>query len=276
MKTSKRIALVALTVLLVVGAGCLGASGGDGSDGTTNGTTNATDGEYENATAVRQAAADAMADVESYTFTMEMTMETEQATIRSESHGAADVERQRLRQNQSMVMSQQGRNVTLNASTVLVGDTMYISYEGQPWESTNLSEMPGATGSEDMWNQSSTLEQQQRLLNNSEVSFGENRTTTVNGQEAYVVVLDIDEGSLQEVMQGSSTMQQTGTSQVEYRNVTVTQYVATDSMRVVRTEMSLNASTNGQTVHQEMVMTFDSFNEDVTIEPPVEENATAS
>lgn len=276
MKTSKRIALVALTVLLVVGAGCLGASGGDGSDGTTNGTTNATDGEYENATAVRQAAADAMADVESYTFTMEMTMETEQATIRSESHGAADVERQRLRQNQSMVMSQQGRNVTLNASTVLVGDTMYISYEGQPWESTNLSEMPGATGSEDMWNQSSTLEQQQRLLNNSEVSFGENRTTTVNGQEAYVIVLDIDEGSLQEVMQGSSTMQQTGTSQVEYRNVTVTQYVATDSMRVVRTEMSLDASMNGQTVHQEMVMTFDSFNEDVTIEPPVEENATAS
>ncbi|WP_135533784.1 hypothetical protein [Halostella pelagica] len=275
MELRKRVALVALLALLVTGAGCIGQGA---SDSVADTTTPAE--EYDNATAVQQAAAEAMADVDTYTFSMEMTMEADNITMASQSNGSADVEQQRLRQNQSVVMtSAQGQNITLNSSSYLIGDTMYISTEGQSWETRNLSEMAGPMDADTMWNQSSQVRQQQQLLNASDVSFGDEKTTTIDGQEVYVIVLDIDgEALMNATMQemDSQMQQQMSRSGIQYDNISATQYVATDSMRIVKTEMTVDMTMDGRTMHQEMVMTFDNFNEDVTIEPPVETNESAA
>jgi len=275
MKLRKRVALVALVALLVTGAGCLGF--GVGSDDENAATTTE---EYDNATAVQQAAADAMADVDTYTFTMEMTMETENVTMVSESEGAADVEQQRLRQNQTVVMSTpERRNLTVNSSSYLIGDTMYMSYENRSWETMNVSEMPTGMDADAMWNQSSQMRQQQQLLNASSVSFGDEKTTTIDGQEAYVIELDVDEAAFRNAtMEGMSDGQmqrQMNRTDLRYDDISTTQYVATDSMRIIQTEMTVEMTVNGNAIRQEMVMTFDDFNEDVTIEPPVETNETA-
>lgn len=276
MRPGKRVTLVVLVALLVASAGCLGLGVvGDDADATT------TTEEYDNATAVQQAAAEAMADVDTYTFTMEMTMESENLTMVSESEGAANVEQQRLRQNQTVEMSTpEGRNLTVNSSSYLVGETMYMSYEGQSWETMNISEMPTGMDADAMWNQSSQMRQQQQLLNASTVSFGDEETTTIDGQEVYVIELDVDAEAFQnatmEGMNDGQMQQQMNQSDLQYDEISATQYVATDSMRIVRTEMTVEMTVDGQTMRQEMVMTFDDFNEDVTIEPPVETNETAA
>lgn len=274
MDIPKRFVTVALIALLVAGAGCAGLTGGDAA-GDDDGTE-----QYDNATAVQEAATEQMQDVESYTFTMEMSMVSENMTMNSTSEGAADIADRRLRQNQTITMQTQGRNMTINSTSYMIGDTMYSSYDGGAWQTTNLSEMPGGMGVDDMWNQSDTMEQQEALLNGSEVSFGDEKTTTIDGQEVYVIEMDIDEEEFtnltnQQMM--SDAQQQQATSSVNYSEINITQYVDTESMYVVQTEMSLEMTTNGQTMRQEMVMTFDNFNEDLTIEAPVDDaNATVA
>ena len=273
MDLSKRFVTVALIALLVAGAGCAGLSGGDvGGDDDAE--------QYENATAVQEAATERMQDVESYTFTMEMSMTSENMTMNSTSEGAADIADRRLRQNQTVTMRMQGQNMTINSSSYMIGDTMYTSYDGGAWQTMNLSEMPGAMGVDEMWNQSDTLEQQEDLMNGSEVSFGDEETTTVDGREVYVIEIDIDEEEYMEVMNqqmmdDAQRQQQMG--DVNFTEISITQYVDTDSMYVVRTEMSLEMTTDGETMRQEMTMTFDDFDEEVTIEAPVEgENASVA
>jgi FlaG/FlaF family flagellin (archaellin) len=265
-----------LVALLVASAGCLGLGVvGDDANATT------TTEEYDNATAVQQAAAEAMADVDTYTFTMEMSMESENLTMVSESEGAANVEQQRLRQNQTVEMSTpEGRNLTVNSSSYLIGETMYTSYEGQSWETMNISEMPTGMDADAVWNQSSQMRQQQQLLNASTVSFGDEKTTTIDGQEVYVIELDVDaeafQNAMMEGMNDGQMQQQMNQSDLQFDEISATQYVATDSMRIVQSEMTIEMTVNGQTMRQEMVMTFDNFNEDLTIEPPVETNQTAA
>lgn len=273
MDLSKRFVTVALIALLVAGAGCAGLTGGDaGSDDDAE--------QYENATAVQEAATEQMQDVESYTFTMEMSMTSENMTMNSTSEGAADIADRRLRQNQTVTMQMQGQNMTVNSTSYMIGDTMYTSYDGGAWQTMNISEMPGGMSVDQMWNQSDTMEQQEALLNGSDVSFGDEKTTTVDGEEAYVVEIDIDEEEYmrvmnQQMMDDAQQQQQLGN--VNYSQISITQYVDTDSMYVVRTEMSLEMTTNGETMRQEMTMTFDDFDEDVTIEAPVEdENASVA
>lgn len=272
MDLSKRFVTVALIALLVAGAGCAGMTGGDaGSDDAE---------QYENATAVQEAATEQMQDVESYTFTMEMSMTSENMTMNSTSQGAADIADRRLRQNQTVTMQMQGRNMTVNSTSYMIGDTMYTSYDGGAWRTMNISEMPGAMGVDEVWNQSDTMEQQEALLNGSEVSFGDEKTTTVDGQEVYVIEIDIDEEEYMEAMNQQmmdNAQQRQQLENVNYSEISITQYVATDSMYVVQTEMALEMTTDGETMRQEMTMTFDDFNEDVTIEAPVEnETATAA
>ncbi|NHN48124.1 hypothetical protein G9464_11000 [Halostella sp. JP-L12] len=274
MDIPKRFVTVALIALLVAGAGCAGLTGGDAA-GDDDGAE-----QYDNATAVQEAATEQMQDVESYTFTMEMSMVSDNMTMNSTSEGAADIADRRLRQNQTITMQTQGRNMTINSTSYMIGDTMYSSYDGGAWQTMNLSEMPGGMGVDDMWNQSDTMEQQEALLNGSEVSFGDEKTTTIDGQEVYVIEMDIDEEGFtnltnQQMM--SDAQQQQAMSDVNYSEISITQYVDTESMYVVKTEMSLEMTTNGQTMRQEMVMTFDNFNEDLTIEAPVDDaNATVA
>ena len=270
MDLSKRFVTVALVALLVAGAGCAGLTGGDtaGDDGST---------QYENASAVQEAATEKMQGVESYTFTMEMSMTSENMTMNSTSEGAADIANRRLRQNQTVTMQAQGRNMTINSTSYMIGDTMYSSYDGGAWQTMNLSNMPGGMGVDEMWNQSDTMEQQEALLNASNVSFGDEKTTTVDGEEAYVIEIDIDEEEYMNVMNQQMTSNAQQQQMGNVSNISITQYVDADSMYVVRTEVDLEMTTNGQTTRQEMTMTFDSFNEDVSIEAPVQNgNATVA
>lgn len=273
MDLSKRFVTVALVALLVAGAGCAGLTGGD-----TGGDDDAE--QYENATAVQEAATAKMQDVESYTFTMEMSMDSDNMTMESTSEGAADIANRRLRQNQTITMQAQGQNMTINSTSYMIDDTMYSSYDGGAWQTMNISNMPGGMGVDEMWNQSDTMEQQEALLNGSDVSFGDEKTTTVDGTEVYVIKIDIDEEEYMEVMNQqtmSNAQQQQQMGDINVSNISITQYVDADSMYVVQTDMSLEMTTNGQTMNQEMTMTFDDFNEDVSIEAPVETgNATVA
>ena len=273
MDLSKRFVTVALVALLVAGAGCAGLTGGDaGSDDDAE--------QYENATAVQEAAMEQMQDVESYTFTMETSMTSENMTMNSTSEGAANIADRRLRQNQTVTMRMQGQNMTINSTSYMIGDTMYSSYDGGAWQTMNISNMPGGMSVDETWDQSDTMEQQEALLNGSNVSFGDEKTTTVDGREVYVIEIDIYEEEYMKVMDQqmmSNAQQQQQTGDINVSNISITQYVDTDSMYVVRTDMSLEMTTNGQTMNQEMTMTFDDFNEDVSIEAPVETgNATVA
>lgn len=281
MRRPKRAIQFALILVLAVGAsGCVDQFVNGGDTPESEAAADAPDAQ----TLQRDAVA-AMDDVDSYSYDLTSRTETGGATVSVNASGVVDRADRRLRQTATTRVESGAGTMNRTTTTYLVDGTMYFERTGQ-WQKLNLTAVPGADGG-DVWNTSSRLDQQRRLLADANVSVEREGTTTVDGVETYVLSVDLSEAELQRLVgDGVGATGGNATARaLEGTNVSAfryTHYVAKETNRPVRTELVMNATVrNPRTgervpVNQTTTMTFDDFGEEVSIDlPPAAANATS-
>lgn len=251
MTRTRKLVLIGVLVLSVGLAGCSGLTGGDE--------------ELTEAERLQQDAIADMEDVDSYTFTMDMSMDMESdqgdATIDIRADGAANRAEERMYMNMTMDITSQGQTQSINQEVYQLGETMYVQQFGT-WQSQSVGS--------DAW-ENNNAAQQSELLEDADVSIVGN--DTVNGVEVRVLEVEPDEEALEEFAQSGTNTGQSGPTQssMSIESATVRQYVAAESPHyVLRTEMDMEATVEGNPVTMTMTMSFDDLDEDVTIDVPEE------
>lgn len=253
----RRIALLVVVSLAIVLAGCGAASLESGDDGPDVDTSN-----YD-AETLQQEAQASMQDVNSLTMGMDIDMEVEgrmgTASISMESDAAANYEARRMHlEDLSMEVSSPAGEQSVTAEAYQVGDTMYLN-EGSGWQS-----QPADNAA---WSQSG-VSQQSELLDDADVTI--EGAEVVNDEDTLVVSVEPTDESLQELAGETAASSTTG-STMEIESATVTQYIAAeDPHYVMKSEVDMTATVEGQTVDLSMSYTMDDHEEAVTIDVPDE------
>jgi D-alanyl-D-alanine dipeptidase len=235
--------VTALLALLVAAAGCSGAGDQAPADAPP------ADSLQDNVTA-------AMEDVETATFTMNMSMDTanQDQSISMNGNGAMDVPNRKMRMDLRMQAGQ-----SLEVTQYVVGDTVYMNAGGE-WITQNM------TG-QNIWEQNTNqLAMQQQVMENASVEV--TGSATVDGNDVWVVSVQPDPEDIRALVSQQTT--QSMPENVDFQNLTVTQYVDAETSHVRKLEMSVTMTVQGEEATMDMTMTFDSFNEPVTIELPAE------
>jgi len=246
-------AVLGVTLLL---AGCTSAITGD-SDGS--------DALPDNMTAdeLQEKAVSASEDVESATFTMDMSMDLgDQGSAEMSTDGAMDMAAEKMRMEMEMDTMGQGFDIT----QYVVGETIYQQMDGG-WQKQSV---PG------FWDQSQYAQQQEAL--ESATEFEVTEQTTVNGNDVYKMEIDVDEEQLLETVQQQGNQQGMGSlyENADISNVEMTQYIDTDTYQIRQVEMSMDMSMMGEDATMDMTMTYDSINEPVDITLPEEAEGASS
>jgi len=257
MDGNKRILLISavLGVTLLL-AGCTSAITGDsgGSDALPDDMT---------ADELQQKAVNASEDVESTTFTMDMSMDLgDQGSAEMSADGAMDMAAEKMRMEMEMDTMGQGFDIT----QYVIGDTVYQQMDGV-WQQQRA---PG------FWDQSQYAQQREAL--ESATEFEVTEQTTIDGNDVYEMEIDIDEEQLLETVQQQGTQQGMGSlyENADISNVEMTQYIDTDTYQIRQVEMSMDMSMMGEDATMEMTMTYDSINEPVDITLPEEADGASS
>lgn len=245
MSSRKRTLLVtALLTLLVAVSGCLGGTNGPQGDGTPS------------AEEIRENTVSAMEDVETATYEMQMTISAGGQDIEMNADGAIDRAAKLMRMNLSMDAGFQ----SLETTQYIKGNTSYMNLDGQ-WRTQDVS---GQTPGEGFWS-NNQFAQQTNALEGATVEL--NGTETVDGEETYRLDVEADQETVNELLQQQSGA--TGSLEnVDISNVQFTQYVDTESNYIRKVEMQMDMTVQGQDATATMTMSYDNFNEDVTIEIP--------
>jgi len=246
-------AVLGVTLLL---AGCTSAITGDsgGSDALPDNMT---------ADELREKAVSASEDVESATFTMDMSMDVgDQGSAEMSTEGAMDMAAEKMRMEMSMDMMGQSVDIT----QYVVGETVYQQMDGI-WQKQSA---PG------FWEQSQYAQQQETL--ESATEFEVTGQTTVDGNDVYKMSVDMDEEQLLESVQQQGAQQGMGSlyENADISNVEMTQYIDTDTYQIRQVEMSMDMSMMGEDATMDMTMTYDSINEPVDITLPEDAEGASS
>lgn len=272
----RRLLPVAVALLLVL-AGCSGLGTQDTTTTAPDPTGNATatdapgTADGANASAVKADTLAALDDVETYRVSTNQTSRLSgnvQQTVVTTTTGVFDRTAREARLNQSQDAGVQ----SVTSQLYLVDETLYQrspqfarQYDSN-WVAIDLSENFSAA-----WDGFDTLSRQQALLNASSVTL--DGTTTVDGQQAYVLRLRPDAERYEEL--GSNTTGQT----LDVSNVSATYYVSTETDRLVASTTRLNAtqtvSGRSLTIDQTIELRFDEYGQPVTVRLPDEARETA-
>ncbi|NHN42131.1 hypothetical protein G9C85_10900 [Halorubellus sp. JP-L1] len=232
---------VALALVLAVSlAGCGAANlpflGDDDPD----------DGEAE------RIAADAVGEMQSvsaYNFSTRQIVSFGQNELNVTTEGTVNHSSERLRME---VVESVETNTTRSKqfSTVyVVGDTRCrsVSNDESEWN---------VTAGADAWNGGLSPAAQAEILNASGTEAALLENTTVRGQDAYVVRITPDVAALERVVANETTAD---LSQVTVRNATITQYVAHDDNRLLRSEIDLAFVQQGRLTTMTLAMTYSDY-----------------
>ncbi|QGN07877.1 hypothetical protein Hrd1104_11585 [Halorhabdus sp. CBA1104] len=239
---SRALLVVALTVLVAL-SGCSALPGGGGDGGPTG----------EVAT-IQDESIDAISDISTYEFHMEMSATGDGLTVDAEADGAVNEKTQRMR----MEMTMDGQEIVQYVD----GATMYQQTNAL-WRTQDVSE-------QNLWDSGTVLETQRDLMDSSDVTL--EGTTTIDGTEVYEIRIDPTKQAVEDLLS-----QQSGTGQLsagDIDEIELTQYVRTDDSLPKRSAVSLTASAEGQTVDVDVTYTLENYGTDVSISIP--EEATAS
>lgn len=207
---------------------------------------------------LRQQTISAMESVETATFTMDMTMETGGRTIEMTGDGTMD----RSAKLMKMTLDVSAGSRDIQATQYIDGDTMYMKM-GDQWQSMNVREMTG----QDPW-ANNQLTQQQDILEGADVTL--NGTTTIDGRHVYRLDIEANESVARSLMRQSAAGAAGSMENVEIDRFSFTQYVDVETKHVRRIDMEMNMTVQGRSASADMTMTFDNFDEDVTIRIPEE------
>lgn len=224
-------------------------------------------------------AIEAMEDVETVSFELEQStnvMGSDQTVTINGTMNTASERMQMQMQLGSMLFD-------TSMEAYMVNDTMYMNLFEQ-WLQTNVSDSNVWTYNQDQ------VEQQKRILNASTPEIKE--TTEFQGNEVYVVEIDMDDVDINEIINGNqSSMNSSGgfgfggegetnesdadfdigqelRNQTEITSGSVVQYIDTESYHVRQTRMNMTAETALGEIDYSLRITFDDFNEPTSIELP--------
>lgn len=187
---------------------------------------------------------------------MNMTLETSSQEVQMTIRGAFNRSARKARTT-TTVRGQEVRSY-------VDGTTMYVETR-QGWQSRDLSDR-------EPWNASLALERQRAIMDNANITeVGE---ATVNGTPVYVVEVEPKPERVKQVVARQQNRQLQG---VSIEDVTYTQYVNRDTGRLVRAEMTMTMTANGQSVDVAATMTFSGYDEptDVTIPGEARQSSVA-
>lgn len=242
MPSMHRHAAIAALVLVVALAGCgLLAGGGPQSD--------------DRAVALRADIVDATEPVESYRYDLDIhitaSAEDERRTVRGRGSGAVNVSAQLL--SASTTVEDTSRR------TYIDSDHAYIEC-GEPWggwEQRNVSDAAE-------WSSVTPLGRQVRLLVESPVKTGENRT--IDGRETVGIVAYPSTATLQGL---SGTMPRgTDYDSDAIENVTYRMWVDAGSHRPVESELEIDIEDGPATAEATLGTTFSAYGEPTNISVP--------
>ncbi|MFB6074129.1 MAG: DUF6612 family protein [Haloarculaceae archaeon] len=240
-------ALIAALAVMVTLSGCSAITGGNGGGSGT-----------PSVSEIQSQTQQAMQDVSTYAFGLNMDMSAQGRTISMSADGVVDHENRRMR----MQVNAFGQQVT----QYVIDDTMYQNVGGR-WQTQDVSD-------QNMWEQGTTLQQQRQILENADVTL--QGTQTVDGTETYVVRINPNETELRQLLQQQGT-QGALAQGVSFSDVQFTQYIGTQDYLPRRVEINMTVSSQGQEVEVDMAMTFSDFGRDVSIQLPSEaQNAGAA
>jgi outer membrane murein-binding lipoprotein Lpp len=158
-------------------AGCTSALSSD--DGSTDVETDMS------AEEIQTKATEASESVETATYTQDMTMDFgDQGSIEMTADGAIDMAAEKMRLNAEMDMEGQSFETT----QYIIGDQMYLNTNGV-WQKQQTPQ--------NIWEQGQYAQQQQALQDATDVEVVD--TTTTNGNEVYVMDVDVDEEKMLEL-----------------------------------------------------------------------------
>jgi len=234
----RRRALVAVCVaLLVATAGCSALGGGDGQP-----TTQSADSEQP----VQERVAAATQDVATYGVEFRMNLTANGETLQLTQEGVYNRTSERARLNMSVYGTP--------ATSYFDGETAYVNAGGQ-WQVQDLS----GSG---LWGENGTLARQRALLEIGNVSVAGDET--VDGVATTVYAVDADPEAYQSLLG-----QQVGTTgNVGIQNATYRVYVADDTDRPRKAELSMTVTTQGQSSQANVTILFSDYDEPVHVTIP--------
>lgn len=247
MVSNRRALLVtALLALVVLSAGCLSAlDDGNGDSSPVN----------VSADELQPEVTTAMEDIETASFTMEMTVLADGDKMTStEGEGKMDLGAERLCQKLEVKLPVGG---TEAVTQYIVGETVYTERGGQ-WIQQDAGEL-GA------WDQYE-VEQQPEVLEAADVTVTDR--TTFDGTEVYVLEGTVDEEVFENLNQQQMEDDPFADEHVELVDGEFTQYVDAETSHVRYFDMEVVIEDGSEQVTVQMSMSYDEFNEDVDIELP--------
>lgn len=225
--------------LLVALAGCTAFGGGGPQNGDDRG-----EGQE-----IRSEVANEMADIDSYNFSMVTSVEFADNEQVTESNGTVNVAAQRM-VTESVTTVRTNSSRTRQGSTAYVfGDQQCLDLDGS-WEQSTVDRSP--------WRSATNVSVLTELLNSSSATL---YNDTYNGQDVHVIVVEPSDEAIQSLLADTD-------SDVEFNDVTYTQYVDTESKRLLRSDMNATYYTSGREIDLTVSMRFSDFNTSHEIELP--------
>lgn len=233
-------ALIAVCVTaLVVTAGCGAVGGGDGGPATTT--------PPADTRPVSERVADATADVDTYGVDFQMNLTANGETLQLTQSGVYDRASERARLNMSVYGTP--------ATAYFDGETMYIETAGQ-WQRQDRA----GSG---IWGENSTLARQRALLDVGEVSAA--GSATVDGVATTAYEVDAEPAAFESLLSQGA---QAGQASLTIQSASYRLYVADDTDRPRKAELSTTVSTQGQTARANVTILFSGYGDPVSVTIP--------
>ncbi|WP_435361026.1 hypothetical protein [Haloarchaeobius sp. DFWS5] len=222
-------ALTALALALLVSlAGCGFFLGNDGEEEVP-------DSEQIKADAVAQ-----MEAVNAYNYSMVTTVAFGDNSMTTEAVGTVNVSAQKMSANPMQTSVKTNSTKTTKVTRVFIFDDQQCAHVNDSWEQQPVDRSP--------WVGGANMSAQQDLLNDSSASV---YNGTLNGEDVYVVEVTPDKSAIDQLVGDVEN--------VEFQNVTYTQYVDTDSKRLLKSDMDAQYIVNGREATMSVEMSFSDY-----------------
>jgi hypothetical protein len=257
MFSQQRLAIVALVLAVVVlSAGCISGLGGDsGGDDVEN-----SFGTIASAEELQTAATETMEGVETYSFVMEMSLDSSMGDLEMEMEGVADIGAEKMRADAEI----EGSGQSLGMIQYVIEDTQYVEAEGSWFKQ-------GVPNSGTPWQQHQ-LANQQALLENASIEVVDNRS--FEGHPVRVVEMDVSgEFAKKQMLEYQEITENEAARAIEsvsVQNFEATMYIDAETQHIRHVEAEMQYTVDGNEADMSMTMTTDNFDEPVDIELPEE------
>lgn len=239
MSTRTNVLVPVALALLVALAGCAAIDGSGPPES----------GDRGEGAEIRSDVANEMATIESYNFSLVTTVEFGENEQVTESNGTVHVDDRRM-VSESITTVRTNSSRSKKASTAYVfGDQQCLDVDGD-WTQSTVDRSP--------WRSSANASALTELLDGSTSRL---YNDTLRGEDVHVIVVEPTDEAVQALLGEEDT-------DVEFEDVTYTQYVSTDDRRLLRSDMNASYFTQGREVQLTVSMRFSDFNTSHPVELP--------